>query len=246
MLNMVCALAVCTREPTPDATCVENDRWFTDTLEFSCSTDALIASFCRDRLPTSDQNWYDTACAEIKGHAMKRCREQTEDYRKHPFPVSLAKSDTIASPIRLPIELKIPTALIHKPAEVTLGDGSTFKISTPFAAAKVCRETMLSKSDCSKLLASIDLDNKVRWNSVDLVSMQYEDNPRAHTDRMLGFASHLVGNQYPFLEAHMKYVSQKRLGFVAPACHWMWKLLVDEMPSTFHFLEIGVFKGSGT
>jgi len=45
------------------------------------------------------------------------------------------------------------------------------------------------------------------------------------------------------LNKHRTFVEQKGYGFGERAFHWAWKLLVDEMPDGFRFLEIGVFKG---
>jgi len=39
------------------------------------------------------------------------------------------------------------------------------------------------------------------------------------------------------------YVEQNGYGFGERAFYWMWKLLVDDMPKRFSFLEIGVYKG---
>lgn len=46
------------------------------------------------------------------------------------------------------------------------------------------------------------------------------------------------------LKAHRDFVEQHVYGFGERAFWWMWKLLVDEMPQKFGFLEIGVYKGA--
>lgn len=48
------------------------------------------------------------------------------------------------------------------------------------------------------------------------------------------------------LRGHREYVEQNKLGFGDRAFHWLWKLIVDAMPSQFKFLEIGVYKGQVT
>lgn len=45
------------------------------------------------------------------------------------------------------------------------------------------------------------------------------------------------------LSAHRTFV-ENGYGFGERAFWWLWKLLVDDMPDSFQFLEIGVFKGA--
>ena len=42
---------------------------------------------------------------------------------------------------------------------------------------------------------------------------------------------------------HRTYIEQHSLGMGERAFHWLWRLLVDEMPPVFRFLEVGVYKG---
>jgi Methyltransferase domain len=42
------------------------------------------------------------------------------------------------------------------------------------------------------------------------------------------------------------WVESKIFGFGERSFYWMWKLIVDEMPQKFSFLEIGVFRGQTT
>jgi hypothetical protein len=42
---------------------------------------------------------------------------------------------------------------------------------------------------------------------------------------------------------HRDWVEQNKWGYGDRELHWMWKLLVDQMPKDFKFLVIGVFKG---
>jgi len=56
-----------------------------------------------------------------------------------------------------------------------------------------------------------------------------------------GFASSV--GQTPALINHRQHIEQNKLGFGDRAFHWLWKLLVDAMPVSFNFLEIGVYKG---
>lgn len=45
------------------------------------------------------------------------------------------------------------------------------------------------------------------------------------------------------LQGHRDHIEASGLGFGERCFHWLWKLLIDEMPSPFSFLEIGVYKG---
>lgn len=46
-----------------------------------------------------------------------------------------------------------------------------------------------------------------------------------------------------FLDEHRTFVKENSFGFGEDSFGWVWKLIVDEMPSDFTFLEIGVFRG---
>ena len=50
-------------------------------------------------------------------------------------------------------------------------------------------------------------------------------------------------NANPQLKAHRDWVEQNIFGFGERSFHFLWKLLCDEMPQDFRFLEIGVFRG---
>src|SRR6266699_3440577 len=45
------------------------------------------------------------------------------------------------------------------------------------------------------------------------------------------------------LKAHRDWTETNQYGFGDRAFGWVWKMLVDQMPSEFSFLEVGVFKG---
>ena len=46
-----------------------------------------------------------------------------------------------------------------------------------------------------------------------------------------------------FLNDHRDWVANHMFGFGEKSFHWMWKCLVDAMPTDFSFLEVGVFRG---
>jgi hypothetical protein len=53
-------------------------------------------------------------------------------------------------------------------------------------------------------------------------------------------------NEVKELKALRDFVEQNAFGFGERSFYWMWKLIVDEMPNEFTFLEIGVFRGQTT
>lgn len=46
-----------------------------------------------------------------------------------------------------------------------------------------------------------------------------------------------------WLVNHRQYCQDHVIGFGERSFHYLWKLIIDEMPSTFSFLEIGVHRG---
>lgn len=50
-------------------------------------------------------------------------------------------------------------------------------------------------------------------------------------------------NMVPELNAHRTFVENNIFGFGERAFPWLWHLIVQELPKSFTFLEIGVFKG---
>lgn len=212
-----------------------------DTMYFHCSPKETITRFCQEVLPNSNKEWYDNTCTELHKLGANRCNQQ------HTNP-SMQGGGTLES---IMIDLQVPMALYHiPPFPVRLADGSMFEIKNPSDAVNVCLQNdadRFAKSDCRKLLAAADPMGTVRWGSIDIVARQYEDSPQAHFERRQGFQWQLAGQKQPLLDAHAGYVRRNRLGFADEAVHWLWKLLVDAMPSNdagFHFLEIGVYKGS--
>jgi hypothetical protein len=71
-------------------------------------------------------------------------------------------------------------------------------------------------------------------------SQDWVDTPEFHSlinDTFIGFV-----NDNPKLKAHRDFVEDNVFGFGERSFHWLHKLLVDEMPNEFKFLEIGVFR----
>ena len=71
---------------------------------------------------------------------------------------------------------------------------------------------------------------------------EWKDTPEYHKeihDTFIGFV-----NDNEKLKAHRDFVESNAFGFGERSFGWLFKLIVDEMPEEFSFLEIGVFRGS--
>jgi len=75
----------------------------------------------------------------------------------------------------------------------------------------------------------------------------WRDRPSSHSHMNEVFSA--LTNSKPELKAHRDFceghndTAVKIFGFGERSFHWLWKILVDEMPSRFKFLEVGVFRG---
>lgn len=72
----------------------------------------------------------------------------------------------------------------------------------------------------------------------------YTPTLECHTRIINEFTHHM--SQVPQYVKHRNYIVVNKYGYGEPAFHWMWKLLIDSMPQSFRFLEIGVFCGQIT
>jgi len=70
---------------------------------------------------------------------------------------------------------------------------------------------------------------------------QYQNTRAYHQETVKRFTDYV--NATPALKAHRDFVERHVYGFGERSFLWMWKLLVDELPQNFRFLEIGVWKG---
>lgn len=75
------------------------------------------------------------------------------------------------------------------------------------------------------------------WDEIEC----YDNNKHAHRLQWQHFVEEVNGD--PQLKEHRDFVEKHVYGFGDRAFHWLWKLLVDELPEWFRFLEIGVYKG---
>ncbi|MEM7201951.1 MAG: class I SAM-dependent methyltransferase [Planctomycetota bacterium] len=69
----------------------------------------------------------------------------------------------------------------------------------------------------------------------------YENTVECH--RQLYDAFERGANREPQLRAHRDFVDRHDHGYGDRAFHHMWRLIVETLPASFKFLEIGVYKG---
>lgn len=90
---------------------------------------------------------------------------------------------------------------------------------------------------------SFELGNlQSNWTSeLKQVVDSYRDVADQHT--VLWSHFYRLANEIPRVKRHRDYVEQHDQGFGDRAFHYLWKLLVDQAPDEFSFLEIGVYQG---
>lgn len=71
--------------------------------------------------------------------------------------------------------------------------------------------------------------------------LEYKNEKDYHKALVQTFTA--LANTRPELKAHRDFVEKNGYGFGDRSFHWMWRLIVDQMPSDFNFIEVGVFKG---
>ena len=84
-------------------------------------------------------------------------------------------------------------------------------------------------------------DNMMNLSTIDKVKEHWRDTQGFHKYLHENFCERV--NETPILNEHRTWVEKNIWGFGERSFHWMWKLIVDEMPEGFKFLEIGVFRG---
>lgn len=77
--------------------------------------------------------------------------------------------------------------------------------------------------------------------SITEVQKNWKNLPSHHKSVNEHFAAAV--NADPNLKAHRDFVEQNVFGFGERSFQWLHKLIVDDMPANFSFMEIGVFKG---
>lgn len=71
---------------------------------------------------------------------------------------------------------------------------------------------------------------------------EWEDTPKYHRELHNLFVAQVDAN--PELKAHRDFIQNHVYGFGERSFWWLWKLILDELPLNFSFLEIGCFKGA--
>jgi cephalosporin hydroxylase len=70
----------------------------------------------------------------------------------------------------------------------------------------------------------------------------WEDSEAFHTSIHEYFSDCVKNDE--LLNEHRTFVREKVWGFGEDSFPWLWKLIVDEMPSEFSFIEVGIFRGA--
>ena len=78
-------------------------------------------------------------------------------------------------------------------------------------------------------------------SNINYYKETWQDGPEAHAAVNTLFLNEV--NNHPDLKSHRDWVESNIFGFGERSFHWLHKLLVDEMPKNFTFLEVGVFRG---
>lgn len=78
-------------------------------------------------------------------------------------------------------------------------------------------------------------------NDLMAEAAHWKDTSECNKDVVARFTEYV--NADAGLKAHRDFIEQHIYGMGERSFHWMWKLIVDEMPDEFSFLEIGVWKG---
>ena len=92
----------------------------------------------------------------------------------------------------------------------------------------------------SSILNQPDMDTTSFQSVVD----NYTPTAGCHQFIVEKFVEHM--RAVPQYINHREWILANRYGFGEHAFHWMWKLIVDSMPQSFKFLEIGVYCGQVT
>jgi hypothetical protein len=76
----------------------------------------------------------------------------------------------------------------------------------------------------------------------DTAVLNWKNTPSANDSIYTSF--HNKTKSIDFLNNHRNYIDRTRSGFGEFPFHYMWLLLLNQMPSKFRFMEIGVYKGA--
>jgi hypothetical protein len=79
------------------------------------------------------------------------------------------------------------------------------------------------------------------FNTLQEATSYWADEPEKHVTIFKDFFR-LVESD-PELKSHRDFVEQNEFGYGDRPFHWMWNLIVKDLPENFKFLEIGVYQG---
>lgn len=79
------------------------------------------------------------------------------------------------------------------------------------------------------------------YNTLREAQLTWKDDAAVAQEMNESFATRVNLNDQ--LNDHRTFVEQNIWGFGERSFHWMWNLIIQEMPKEFTFLEIGVLKG---
>lgn len=91
------------------------------------------------------------------------------------------------------------------------------------------------------MVSNLTFDAQPNVDSVKSVEGLYADVPDVHVFMWREFESSV--NADPLLKSHRDFIERNNFGYGDRPFHWMWNLLIRDIPNDFKFLEIGVFKG---
>lgn len=81
----------------------------------------------------------------------------------------------------------------------------------------------------------------IKYSTLKEVQNAWQDTPEAHSDIHETFKEKV--NEHIRMNEHRTFVENHIFGFGERSFHWLWYLIIQEMPAKFSFLEIGVLKG---
>lgn len=86
-----------------------------------------------------------------------------------------------------------------------------------------------------------NLNGLINMMNLKECAEKWSDDPESHLIMHEGFKQ--LTDLHPYLKAHRDWVEKNIFGFGDRSFHYMWKLIIDDMPKAFVFMEIGVFRG---
>lgn len=72
--------------------------------------------------------------------------------------------------------------------------------------------------------------------------LSYQDQDSWHREYTEAFEKNVIDT--PWLDGHREWIVNNFWGMGDKPHWWMWKMLVEQMPESFKFLEVGVYRGS--